>query len=51
MWFLGACWVYLQQFWCIDIKKKDENKVDEYEMKTVNEDDNVNARMTCSSNT
>ena len=31
--------------------KKDENKVDEYEMKTVNEDDNVNARMTCSSNT
>jgi phosphatidate phosphatase len=28
--------------------KKDENKVDEYEMKTVNEEDNVNARMTCS---
>ena len=31
--------------------KKDENKVAEYEMKTVNEEDNVNARMTCSSDT
>ena len=31
--------------------KKDENKVDEYEMKTVNEEDNVNAKMTCSSDT
>ena len=28
--------------------KKGENKVHEYEMKTVNEDDNVNASMTLS---